>query len=577
MSNTFIILICLYLVIGIIAFYCFLRPEFHNFFADFNEIFIEDQKLSSELLRVVCLFIFIVIVALVLAIYPILFLIRYLNGAEYANNYSTKDKDEVIDQSSHEKHYDEPRIYNPGYDKLIFSLTGKFVGEESEEILKLKTKYNAYNYYCVPIIYNYKQQNDIILNGSKRDDFESRKIGLFILETTKYFDPPGESTFEVFPTLSNTNYAFRTHDQEISASALSTILEIEIDGVDKLLFWKKRNPKEIIIVNINEFKDPFDFQSLFTESKYTSHKLNDDILNLLADYFSLHWKNSTMKENESLRETAHNIKLELYKRFINNNQREVTNLFHIVEYRKPYVLYSRRIPEEEEIKIRRLTLIKPLEQIHKMYPDYDIDILKQYRSIEVSNKLKQLENEENLDYKSKIFLKSANMINSLLTSEEIDYSAVTIGYSKFFEREVNLSIVQLIRKELGINMPYYYEQYCDVNGNYFVKIDNDFKVNFNMQERTSGKYLPPGLGQSLICFNTMSKQLVYYISKYKELISLGKKLNSIRNKSAHPDLINKKDVDNIKEIIVELYIQGAFKEMISIKEKLCHSKSGSIS
>lgn len=568
MENSFLIFICVYLLIGFVAFSFFLRKEITFQFKDLINDYFRENSVKSKLIGIFGIALLLLALTFCLLIYPILFLIRRMNNAKTIDNTSGVNEVEFSDSHKYVREEDEPRKYNAGYDKLIFSLIGRYTGDESQEIISLKAKYNEYEYFSFPIIYNYNLLNEIILQGSFRDEVEKNKIGLFIFETIKYFDTPSDNIFEVFAKLSDTNYAFRTHDQEISASALASILDIEIDGIDKLIFWKKDNLSELILIPLNEFKKGFDINILFHSTQMSSLTTSGSILNLLADYLSLHWKNSQMKENEALRETSRMIKGELYKRFSNNNNLEIINLFKIVEYREPLVFYSRRIPDEEENKIKELTLIQPLDQIHKKYPDYDMDILRQFRAIEINNKLRKLETEVNLDYKAKIFLKSSNMINDLFADEEIDFSAVTIGYSKFFEREVNLSVVQLVRKELGINMPSYFEQYCDISGQYIIKIGDDFKVNFNMQDRSSGKYLPPGLGQSLISYNTIADRLTMYISKYKELIKEGKKLNTIRNKSAHPDLIKKEDVKNMKEIIVELYLHGIFEEMLKTKVKL---------
>ena len=567
MEKHYLIFISIYLLIGLLSIFFYSKEAFILPFKDENlknDFFRKSIKFKLQGILIILLYYLAFIFVCVL--YPLVFLVAYLIDVKEKKQNNSSEHVESTDKNNFNE--DTPRIYNPGYDKLIFSLINRFSGEQTHEILMLKEKYNQYKYLGFPIIYNYKLLNDIILSGSFRVIAEENDIGIFIFETVKYFDPPGESIFDVFPNLSNTNYAFRTHDQEITGSALSSILNIEVDGIDKFVFWKKDNLNELIIIPLNEFNSGFDMNIIIQSYHHNSRHKVENILTLLAEYLSLHWKNSKMVENEALRVTSKSIRDELFKRCYDTKNQDIINLLKIVEYRKPFVLYKRRLPDEEELKIRELTLIQPLDQIHKKYPEYDMDILKQFKSIEINNKLRKLENETNIDYRAKIFLKSANMINNLFDDEEIDFSAVTIGYSKFFEREINLSIVQLIRKELGINMPNYYETYCDRSGQYIVQIGDDFKVNFNMQDRSNGKYLPPGLGQSLICYNTMADRLSNYISKYNELIKEGKKLNSIRNKSAHPDLINKEDVKRIKEILLQLYLNGILEQMFNTKVQL---------
>jgi hypothetical protein len=567
MEKQYLIFISIYLLIGLLSIFFYAKEAFIIPFKDEdlkNDFFRKSIKFKLQGIFLILLYYLVFIFVCVL--YPLVFLVAYLIDVREKKQNNSCEPLEYTDKNNFNE--DTPRIYNPGYDKLIFSLINRYLGEQTHEISLLKEKYNQYKYLGFPIIYNYKLLNDIILSGSFRVKAEENDIGIFIFETVNYCDPPGESIFDVFPNLSNTNYAFRTYDQEITGSALSSILNIEVDGIDKFVFWKKDNLNELIIIPLNEFNSGFDMNIIIQSyHHYSRHKV-ENILTLLAEYLSLHWKNSKMLENEALRVTSKSIRDELFKRCYDTKNQDIINLLKIVEYRKPYVLYKRRLPDEEELKIRELTLIQPLDQIHKKYPEYDMNILKQFKSIETNNKLRKLENETNIDYRAKIFLKSANMINNLFDDEEIDFSAVTIGYSKFFEREINLSIVQLIRKELGINMPNYYEAYCDRSGQYIVQIGDDFKVNFNMQDRSNGKYLPPGLGQSLICYNSMADKLSSFISKYNELIKEGKKLNSIRNKSAHPDLINKYDVKGIKEILVQLYLNGILEQMFKTKVQL---------
>jgi hypothetical protein len=101
-----------------------------------------------------------------------------------------------------------------------------------------------------------------------------------------------------------------------------------------------------------------------------------------------------------------------------------------------------------------------------------------------------------------------------------------------------------------------------------VEVREDYNVNFNMKDYLGGNYLPPGLGQSLNTFKKLGPQISAYVPSYLKLVQEGKKLNAIRNRSAHAELIGKEDLLNIKEALVSLYVNGIFREMLDTKNSL---------
>ena len=72
-----------------------------------------------------------------------------------------------------------------------------------------------------------------------------------------------------------------------------------------------------------------------------------------------------------------------------------------------------------------------------------------------------------------------------ITQDRLDYSPSVIGYTKFFEKIINISIVQLIRKEVGIEMPTYFLQYCQLKGEYVVKKKDAEEIGISFQELIS--------------------------------------------------------------------------------------------
>jgi hypothetical protein len=470
----------------------------------------------------------------------------------------------------------EPRpveYYNPGYDKLIFSLTGSYLGEETEELVTLKKKYEEYDFFAFPLIFNFDLQNKVILSTDLRIVLESKKIGLFVIDTDKYYDEGGESRLDVFSTLSNTNYAFRTADQEMCGAALSVILDIEIDGVDKLVVWSKNNLSQFTLIPLTRFEEKFNFDQLTNRTEWTNVINCRDVLESLSEYLSLRWKHSTLKENIQLKETAELVKLKLYNRFEIEGKRENINLCKLVGPKKPPIAFCRASPSESELLVRKQTISKTVEELHREFPEYDLTTLNQWKAMEYDKCLSAILTLPNLDYKSRIFLKSANLISQIIEDNEADYSAIAIGYAKFFELEINLSLVQLIRRELGIPMPTCYDKHYDVIKDFTVEVREGYNVNFNMKDVAGGNYLPPGLGQSLNTVKKMSTQISAHVSNYDELIREGKKLNSIRNKSAHPQLVFKEDVTSLKGALVKMYINGNIHDLLETKVRLINAES----
>jgi hypothetical protein len=447
-------------------------------------------------------------------------------------------------------------------------LTGKYLGEETEEFDAIKKKFDEYDFFAFPIVFNFNLQNRIFQSTNIRERFENESVGLFILEINKCYDDGGESRLEVFPTFSNTNYSYPTEDQEMSGAALSVIFDIEIDGIDKLIVWSKGSESEFTFIPLAEFEGEFEITRIVDKTKWPVLLQSKNMLDSLSEYLSLRWEKSTLQENAKLKESAAVIRHRLFERFIIEGKPENINFCKLVGPRKPTVHYSRVLGDNIESQIQELTLTKPLDDIHREFPEYSLETLNQWKLDEIDKCIYRILAIKDLDYKSRIFLKSANLIGLIMEDDEADYSAVTIGYSKFFEREINLSLVQLIRKEIGIPMPLCFDKYYEVNQDFKVEVREDYNVNFNMKDYLGGNYLPPGLGQSLNTFKKLGPQMSAYVPNYLKLVQEGKKLNAIRNRSAHTELIGKEDLFNIKEALVSLYVNGILREMLDTKNSL---------
>jgi hypothetical protein len=187
-----------------------------------------------------------------------------------------------------------------------------------------------------------------------------------------------------------------------------------------------------------------------------------------------------------------------------------------------------------------------------------------------------------LETESRYILRTAIKISSILRRNpnnifgeninEIDYTPGIICFSKVYERETNLSIIQWIRSKLGIEMPDYYNQY---KKNFTPKYPPSFyidgkPVDFNSKRK--GLWSPPGIGQSEIVFNNIYRE---FASKFKWddetcniLLRCWNVIRQERNKAAHTLLMSKTSLIETTEAIKTLNDKGIFQKYAEIKKKL---------
>ena len=83
-----------------------------------------------------------------------------------------------------------------------------------------------------------------------------------------------------------------------------------------------------------------------------------------------------------------------------------------------------------------------------------------------------------------------------ISLDSLDYSPGVIGPVKAFEREVNLSVVHWVRKELGITLPDYFDtQQSCTEAKYILPGKKENPIDFNKKDNNSWR--PPTIGQSL--------------------------------------------------------------------------------
>lgn len=552
-------------------------------------IFVRNKDLFNQLINIVDIsqeretikpilfypFIFFVAIIMILLLGLLICASPYLFYKHIINNTNLDDVQEEDYSLS------EPRPYIPYYDILFFSLVGE-LKMEHPLVQKLINNYERFNQVAFPIVFDYKIAEKYLFTKSYRHSLEEANIALYIFDVRVYQDAHFEETFyqshhfeETPPSSflnSNTNFSRPSRHLDASASALSYLLGIPIDGLNKLILINKNDLNTLKIIPLDHKLIELDFTDL-NSIIAPEVVLDEPFHNYVAQFLSLRWTKSKMEKNKPIKQCAEKIRTQLYQRYKIEDP-SIFNILKLAELgpKSWEVLYRLRSPTEEEEKIMPIIFSKSHDELLSIYPNLDESDFEYIKRTAVERKLNELSKLEGLEYESKIFLKSANTVYSMLIleeeMEEMDYSPVAIGYTKFFEKEINVSIVQSIRKDLGILMPTYFNKYYPSNEIYEIKINDVFKVDYNMKNMKTGSYLAPGLGQTFRALEIEINKIDGDKNKLNELLYKGRKLNNIRNRAAHPELIDKEDVDNIRDILIKLYLYRIFDELINTKKKL---------
>gem|GEM_PF-4816443 len=162
-----------------------------------------------------------------------------------------------------------------------------------------------------------------------------------------------------------------------------------------------------------------------------------------------------------------------------------------------------------------------------------------------------------------------------------DVSPIGICFAKVFENEINTSVVQKIRQDLGIPMPDNFNKLYDGEGD-FTKGDVDFNKRIVKKEEVF--WLPPELGRSLNAFEKMRIELKFEqtdserhederlpINKFKSAWGC---INAARNTCAHAGHLEEqsaaleKILDNFKIMLDN----GFWKTLKNVRDEVLTEK-----
>lgn len=171
-----------------------------------------------------------------------------------------------------------------------------------------------------------------------------------------------------------------------------------------------------------------------------------------------------------------------------------------------------------------------------------------------------------------------NVQRILGQDENYDYTSVGICLTKLFEREINLSLVHWIRKELGIHLPVFFNKFDNTvyNASYIpnnVGLGNPRPIDFNKRKFGTDRWVAPGIGESKLCFSSMASNPLYSgnlnlfsANEINNLIPKWGRIADLRNTCAHTELINRQVVEQIIRLLRELNNFGLFNKTYQLKQ-----------
>jgi hypothetical protein len=186
---------------------------------------------------------------------------------------------------------------------------------------------------------------------------------------------------------------------------------------------------------------------------------------------------------------------------------------------------------------------------------------------------------EFLESDSYQILKTAHKVFNLLISgqedigqtlnvkESLDFTPGIICLAKVFEKEANLSVVHWIRKELGISLPAYFNKH---QPHFRAKLTPSFpggrEIDFNAKR--TGKWLPPGIGQSEIACKELSKSKLpqgWDNSSWGLLLANWQKIREKRNEAAHIEMVDESSLVTVKNSLMTLSMSRIFEKFYQMK------------
>ena len=285
---------------------------------------------------------------------------------------------------------------------------------------------------------------------------------------------------------------------------------------------------------------PSDYQNLLFTLKAREHFNVDTLLDILIDYTALTSKINKNIDNETQYKYAKSVIIKLREK--------------LREY------------EGEDFEERLFNLFECVEivntQLFKSNPRLTRQPIEHYMD----------------DYSKKLF-KTYNLLTEITCkyTEDLDYSGLTIYLGKIVENELHLSVGQMLRWAMGIDMPTYFNKYC--HGKIVKVRSGNQDINLNKRDESRQRSIP--MGTLLNVYETMYNQPdeVYPTPDFNRLTKLNSDLLSFlkdfcrfyRNRAGHLDPNSKETYEGAKEAFKQFgirYIQQLYKIKEQIRQPL---------
>ena len=184
-----------------------------------------------------------------------------------------------------------------------------------------------------------------------------------------------------------------------------------------------------------------------------------------------------------------------------------------------------------------------------------------------------------LDAQSTKMLNTGNSVLSFLRTQpsEIgwDYSPAVMMFAKVFEREMNLSLVQYMRKISGVSMPQYFNRFQPEQQAIWQEPRTEVELDFN-RAGNNGALLLPTLGQSVKWYEAYldpHEAMLPLSESAKTAIAQGrkskwKKLARIRNDASHTELASLEMVESVCRIFGEFNEGELFDDLCKLREQM---------
>lgn len=279
-----------------------------------------------------------------------------------------------------------------------------------------------------------------------------------------------------------TDRSFSEEDEKRTIPLLRNFMDLPDDGSFLMLtndlcsntFYKIPISAETIekqFIQITEYCDeeaagaehtPADFKQLLNTLKYSEISIDKWIIDVLIDFESLispFIERSFLREDANTEQLNHandvikNVRDVLHSYIGEDFEDKVFNLYECIAY-------FNRLKSKSENDFR-------YGHRHHMKEDFEDDYYG-WDSREHEWNLRLLD-----EYSLKLY-KTYRLLSFVIRNapDNLDYSGFTIYLGKIVENELNLSLGQMLRWAMNIDMPTYYNKYCAAIGNIFVAAGN---------------------------------------------------------------------------------------------------------